>query len=101
MSPKPNDFYREKAKVTNLHLVVRPGRKEVAVEVGVPREAVALLLVTAKPEIRLALSVGVGLAGMLGVVENEHVARGRLSGNDAGVLRKQKQAWSIESSHSL
>ena len=66
-------------------MVIASGQ-QVSVEVGIPRQTVALLLVSSKPQVRLALSVGVGLAGMLGVIEDEDVARRSLCGNDTRVL---------------
>ena len=72
-----------------------------AVEVWVPGEAVALLLVPPQLQVGVTFPTGIRLARVLGVVEHQHVRAGGLGGNDAGVLRKQKQAWSIESSHSL
>ena len=62
------------------------GGEEVPVQVGVSAQTVALLLVPAQPQVGVALSRGIGLAGMLGVVEYEHVAGGRLGGDDARVL---------------
>ena len=46
-----------------------------------------LLLVASEPQIRVADAAGVGLARVLGVVEDQDVAGGRLGGDDAGVLR--------------
>ena len=62
-------------------------RQEVAVQVGVPREAVTLFLVTTKPQVRNANTIGIGLGGMLSVVEDEDVAARGLGGDDARVLR--------------
>lgn len=58
-----------------------------SIQVGVPGEAIALLLVTSQPQVRLALATWVRLAWVFGVVKHEHIAAGRLGGNDARVLR--------------
>ena len=58
-----------------------------AVQVGVPGEAVAFLLVTSQLQVWVTFPAGVGLAGVLGVVEHQHVGAGGLGGDDAGVLR--------------
>ena len=59
---------------------------QVAVDIGIPGEAVALLAVALEAELGRAVAARVGLGRMLGVVEYEHVARGRLGGDDALIL---------------
>ena len=56
------------------------------IQVGVPAQAVALLLVAAQPQVGVALSRRIGLAGVLGVIEYKHVAGGRLGCDDARIL---------------
>ena len=72
--------------------MVVAGGQQVAVQVGVPREAVTLFLVAAKAQVRHADTVGIGLGGVLGVVEDENVAGRGLGGNDARVLRHASRA---------
>ena len=67
--------------------VVIGGGQQVAVQVGVPGEAVAFLLVSSQLQVWVTFPAGVGLAGVLGVVEHQHVGAGGLGGDDAGVLR--------------
>lgn len=50
--------------------MVVAGGEQVAVEVGVPGEAVALLLVAAQAEVGMALAARVRFARMFRVVEN-------------------------------
>ena len=85
-------LFRSRVDVPEADGVVVAGRQEVAVQVRIPGEAVALLLVTAKTQIRHADPVGIGLRRVLGVVEDEDVARRRLSGDDARVLRHAARA---------
>ena len=66
--------------------VVVAGGEEVSVEVGVPGEAVALLLVTSQPQVGLALATWIRLARVFGIVKHEHVAARGLGGDDARVL---------------
>ena len=66
--------------------VVVTGREEMSVEVGVPREAVALLLMTSQPQVGLALATWIRLARVFGVIKHEDIAAGSLGGDDAGVL---------------
>ena len=66
-------------------MVIR-GRQQVAVEVWVPGEAVALLLVPPQLQVGVTFPTGIRLARVLGVVEHQHVRAGGLGGNDAGVL---------------
>ena len=58
-----------------------------AVQVGVPGEAVAFLLVSSQLQVWVTFPAGVRLAGVLGVVEHQHVGAGGLGSDDAGVLR--------------
>ena len=67
--------------------MVIAGREQVAVQVRVPGESVALLLVSLEPQIRDADTVWVGLGRVLGVVKDEDIAAGGLGGNDTGILR--------------
>ena len=67
--------------------MVIAGRQEVAVQVRVPGETVAFLLVTPKTEIGYANSVGIGFRRVLRVVKDEYIAAGGLGGDDARVLR--------------
>ena len=67
--------------------VVIAGREQVPVEVWVPGQPVALLLVPSQSQIGLALSAWVRLAGVLRVVEHKHIAAWSLGGDDTGVLR--------------
>ncbi len=57
-----------------------------AVQVGIPREPVAFLLVTLETQIGHTDAVRVRLGGVLGVVEDEDIAAWSLGGNDARVL---------------
>ena len=82
--------------------VVIRGGEQVAVEVGVPGETVALLLVAPELEVWVtlacdwsvsklldcdwSLAAGVGLAGVLRVVEHQDIGAGGLGGDHAGVL---------------
>ena len=67
--------------------MVIAGREQVAVQVRVPGESVALLLVSLEPQIRNADTVWVGLGRVLGVVEDKDIATRGLGGDDAGILR--------------
>ena len=67
--------------------MVIAGREQVAVQVRVPGESVALLLVSLEPQIRDADTVRVGLGRVLGVVKDEDIAAGGLGGNDTWILR--------------
>ena len=67
--------------------VVVTGREEVSVEVGIPGQAVALLLVTPQSQVWLALATRVRLAWVFCVVKHKHIATWRLGGNDTRVLR--------------
>lgn len=62
------------------------GGEEVAGEVGVPGESVALLGVSLEAELGAALAGGVGLEGVLGVVEEEDVRGRRLRRDQHRVL---------------
>ena len=55
--------------------MVIAGREQVPVEVRVPGQPVALLLVPSQSQIGLALSAWVGLAGVLRVVEHKRENR--------------------------
>ena len=82
--------------------VVIRGGEQVAVEVGIPGETVALLLVAPELEVWVtlacdwsvskildcdwSLAAGVGLAGVLRVVEHQDIGAGGLGGDHAGVL---------------
>ncbi len=72
--------------------MVVAGGQQVAVQVRVPREAVTLFLVASKAQVRHADTVGIGLGGVLGVVEDENVAGRGLGGDDARVLRHASSA---------
>ena len=58
-----------------------------ALEVRVPGQPVALLLVTLQPQVWQAVPTTIRPAGVLAVVEHQHVGAGSLGGDDAGVLR--------------
>ena len=57
------------------------------IEVGVPGQTVAFLLMSSELEVRMTLAAGVGFAWVLGVVEHQDVRAGGLGGDHAGVLR--------------
>ena len=73
--------------VPQANCVVVTGREEVSIEVGVPGETIAFLLMTSQPQVWLTLATRVRLAGMFRVVEHKHVTTWSLSGDDARVLR--------------
>ena len=80
-------FFGGSINVPQADSVVIAGRQEVAVQVRVPGETVAFLLVTPKTEIGYANSVGIGFRRVLRVVKDEYIAAGGLGGDDARVLR--------------
>ena len=63
-----------------------------AVQVGVPAQAVALLLVAAQPQVRVADAQWVRLARVLAVVEDEDVGEGRLGGDHTRILWHEARA---------
>lgn len=74
-----------KAEPGVTHVVIG-GAEQVPAQVGVPGQAVTFLLVAFEPQVRAALPAGVGLGGVLGVVEHQNVRGGGFGGDDAGVL---------------
>lgn len=80
-------FFGRSVDVPQADGMVIAGREQVAVQVRVPGESVALLLVSLEPQIRNADTVWVGLGRVLGVVKDEDIAAGGLGGNDTGILR--------------
>ena len=80
-------FFGRSVDVPQADGMVIAGREQVAVQVRVPGESVALLLVSLEPQIRDADTVWVGLGRVLGVVKDEDIAAGGLGGNDTGILR--------------
>ena len=95
-------LFRSGIDVPQTDGVVIRGGEQVAVEVGVPGETVALLLVAPELEVWVtlacdwsvskildcdwSLAAGVGLAGVLRVVEHQDIGAGGLGGDHAGVL---------------
>ena len=73
--------------VPQTDCVVIRGRQQVTIEVGVPGQTVAFLLMSSELEVRMTLATGVGFAGVFGVVEHQDVRAGGLGGDNAGVLR--------------
>ena len=80
-------FFGRSVDVPQADGMVITGREQVAIQVRVPGESVALLLVSLEPQIRDADTVWVGLGRVLGVVKDEDIAAGGLGGNDTGILR--------------
>jgi hypothetical protein len=66
--------------------VIVTGGQEMTVQVRVPRQAIAFLLVASQTQVRDANAVRVGFGGVLGIVENQDVTRRGLGGDDARVL---------------
>ena len=58
-----------------------------ALEVRVPGQPVALLLVTLQPQVWQAVPTTIRPAGVLAVVEHQHVGAGSLGGDEERVLR--------------
>ena len=80
-------FFGRSVDVPQADGMVITGREQVAIQVRVPGESVALLLVSLEPQIRDADTVRVGLGRVLGVVKDEDIATRGLGGNDTGILR--------------
>jgi hypothetical protein len=54
-------------------MIIR-GRKKVSIQIGIPRETIALFLMSSQPKIRMANTAGIRLRWVLGVVKHEHIA---------------------------
>ncbi len=78
---------RSRVDVPQADRVIVRRAQQVPVQVRVPRQSVALLLMATETEIRVTLAVRLRLGRMLRIVEDEHFAAGSLRGDDARVLR--------------
>lgn len=79
-------FLGRRVDVPQANGVIVRGRQQVSVQVRIPRQTVAFLLVAAKTQVWVAFARRLGLARMLGVVKDENVGRWSLGGDDAWVL---------------